>query len=185
MKRFLKSSRTHLLLLALSLFVISTILGLSAYLNNVQHYSSSYRTASDEELGFSITGTQLSNQLITPGDTLSMPVGVKVTGDYPLYVFIMFDPPAGLTINGFNSSWQPIEEGSNVYYYGTSSGLYPLDKVNNPEVSILESVTLPVETGNNQSYELNITGYAVQADHVSANATPKAVFELAKEASKP
>ena len=178
-----KSTRLHFLLLAFSIFVLVGVMGLSAYLNDAQYYSSSYRTAASDELGFSITGSQLSDQLITPGETLLTPISVKVTGDYPLYVFIDYDPPAGLVVGGFNQGWHPIEEGSNIYYYGSDSSPVSLDKTNNPEVSILESIKVPTETGNGQSFALNITGYAVQSEFIPSGASIQDIFEMAKPAS--
>ena len=177
--RIIKSHRTHLLLLALSLFTISSIFGLSAYLTDMQRYSSSLRTLSSKELGFQITGDQLSGQIITPGETLMLPVGVSVTGPRPIYSFIDFDITERLIPYNFNSSsWHPISDGSKVYYYGTDNGLVALDKDSNPSATIFEGITLSDVAEVNESYEYSIDAYAIQTDNIRPDASPSAVFEM-------
>ena len=64
--------RVQFLIIALSLAITSTILGLSAYLTDTDTYQGTFRTASGDELGFRLTGTEHTDELVTPGDTITL-----------------------------------------------------------------------------------------------------------------
>lgn len=130
MKRFLRNSRLHLLLLAFSLFAVTTIFGLSAYLTDTQTYQGTFRTTKGQELGFKISGKAYENSIVVPGDSVTLDAKAEVSGDTPLYVFVKIDTPAAFEINGLNSRWRQISEDSPIYYYGTEAGLVALDKTN-------------------------------------------------------
>ena len=165
MVKRLSSLRLQFLVIAISLAVITTVLGLSAYITERREYNAAFHTATGTELGFSITGEPLNNELVYPGDPILINAAANVEGDIPLYVFIEVDIPADCTKNGFNSTgWQPITEGSNLFYYGNYGTLYPLGgEDNGTSADILTSLTLSEEAKSNQNYEFSITGYAIQA----------------------
>lgn len=172
----LKSPRTHLLLLAFSLFTVSLVLGLSAYLTDTKTYNPSFRTATGQELGFEVTGKDYDKAVLVPGGTISLDAKAAVNGETPLYVFIDINTPAALRVLDLNSGWNPIEDGSTVYYYGRNGSLAPLGP-GNPSVSILDQVSLSQDAGVSDSFYFTITGYAIQTTNLSAS-DPKAVYEL-------
>lgn len=175
MKRILKSTRFHLLLLAASLFVISSIFGLSAYLTETSSYSGTFRTATGRELGFSVSGNAFEGSVVIPGDTVSLDAKAEVTGSTPLYVFVSIDISEPLTITGLSSSWQRMGD-SNIYYYGTTSDLVALD-TNNSSVKIFDGVTLSASENTDSSYFLTVTGYAIQTKNISSS-DPSAVWTM-------
>lgn len=90
-KRFM-SLQFQLLVIAISLAVITTILGLSAYITQQDSYSAYFRTASVSDLGFSITGETFDEQnirMVTPGDSIDIGAAAQVTGDIltKFYIF--------------------------------------------------------------------------------------------------
>ena len=173
----LHSTRTHLLLIAASLFVISFVFALSAYLTDTSSYSGTFRTATGKELGFQITGNDFTDTLITPGDTVDLSARAEVSGSTPLYVFVKIDLSEPLVINGFSSSWHPLAE-ENVYYYGTGSDLVPMDSTN-PSVPIFDGVTLSSDAETDSSFFLTVTGYAIQATNIDADkSSPEQIFSM-------
>ncbi len=180
MKRLLKNTRFHLLLLAFSLFVISSIFGLSAYLTETSTYSGTFRTATGRELGFSVSGNAFEDTIIIPGDTVDLSAKVEVSGSTPLYVFVKIDVSEPLTITGFSSSWHQMGD-TNIYYYGTASSLVPLDTTN-PSVAIFDGVKLSASENTDSSYFLTVTGYAIQTKNISSS-DPSAVWSMVAPAS--
>ena len=170
--------RIRFLVIAFSLFLITLVLGLSAYLTDVTTYYGTFRTATGSDLGFEVAGTAYDDTSVLPGSTVSLDAMAKVSGNTPLYVFVKVDLPAAFTVNGFNStSWHPISEGSTVYYYGTKDHLSSLDSTNRTAL-ILSGITLSSAEQAGQTYALTITGYAIQKDNIPAGSTPQAVFDM-------
>ena len=94
----LKSLNAQFLVIALSLVIISTVLGLSAYITGESRYDGQFRVAAGSELGFSITGEKFDSEnlrLVVPGDTVDVNAVATVSENTPLYVFVELDIPAG------------------------------------------------------------------------------------------
>ena len=123
MKRVLKSTRFHLLLLAFSLFVISSIFGLSAYLTETSSYSGTFQTATGKELGYQFTGNAFEDTIVIPGDTIDLSARAEVSGSTPLYVFVKIELSELLTITGFSFSCRRRDHEDTAP--SLSSSLYP------------------------------------------------------------
>lgn len=177
MKRLLKNTRFHLLLLAFSLFVISSIFGLSAYIMETQTYSGTFRTATGEDLGFSVSGNEFSDELITPGKPVTLEAIATVSGTIPMYVFADLNVPREFTIGGLNAGWHLIPGSDTVYYYGSSDSLVEVGP-GNPSVDIFDTITLSSGVSNGQSYAVSVTGYAIQSYGIAPNTDPSAVFQM-------
>ena len=180
MKRLLKNTHFHLLLLVASLFVISSIFGLSAYLTETSSYSGTFRTATGKELGFQVTGNAFEDTIVVPGDSVDLSARAEVSGSTPLYVFVKIDVSEPLTITGFSSSWHQMGA-TNIYYYGTATDLVAID-TNNPSVAIFDGITLSSDAGTDSSYYLTVTGYAIQTKNISSS-DPAAVWSMVAPAS--
>lgn len=171
--------RIQFLIIALSLAITTTVLGLSAYLTDTDEYSSTFRTATGNELGFKIVGTKYTNESVVPGDTVPIDASVVIEKANDLYVFIEIDVPSAFTINGFNPAvWKTVPGYTNVYYYGTQTHLVPLGTENGSSVDIFGSLTLSTEATNGEDYNVNIVGYAIQADYIDASSSPAEVFAM-------
>ena len=171
--------RFQFLIIALSLAVTASILGLSAYLTDTDTYEGTFRTAAGDELGFKVTGTEYNNETIIPGSTIPLTVTATVSQPNDLYVFLKLDIPSDFSIDDLNTvAWHPIEDGSNVYYYGRETSLSSLGSTTGTtESTIFNNITLSPEVTGDQNYEVVITGYPIQADNIPTTSTPKQVFQ--------
>jgi len=172
--------RLQFLIIALSLAVTTTVLGLSAYLTDTDTYQGTFRTAAGDELGFKLTGTEYTNETIIPGDSTPLNVTASVDKPNDLYVFLELDIPSDFSIDDLNTiAWHPIEEGSNVYFYGHETSLSSFGKTTGTTAStIFNSITLSPEVTGNQGDDVVITGYAIQADNIPTTSAPKQVFNM-------
>ena len=157
----------------------ASILGLSAYLTDTDTYEGTFRTAAGDELGFKVTGTEYNNETIIPGSTIPLTVTATVSQPNDLYVFLKLDIPSDFSIDDLNTvAWHPIEDGSNVYYYGRETSLSSFGSTTGTtESTIFNNITLSPEATGDQNYEVVITGYAIQADNIPTTSTPKQVFQ--------
>ena len=115
-KRKTPSMRAGFLVIAISLAITTTILGMSAYLTDTDEYTSTFRTATGNELGFKITGTNYKNEAIIPGDTVYLNSAAVIEKENDLYVFVEIDVPSDFTVHGFDKAiWRPISNDSNIY----------------------------------------------------------------------
>ena len=178
-KRKTPSMRAGFLVIAISLAITTTILGMSAYLTDTDEYTSTFRTATGNELGFKITGTNYKNEAIIPGDTVYLNSAAVIEKENDLYIFVEIDIPSDFTVHGFDQAiWRPISDASNIYYYGTNTKLVPLGTTNGSSVNIIESITLSTEVENGREYTVSITGYAIQADYIPDTTSPATVFGM-------
>ena len=179
----MKSLNAQFLVIALSLAVITTVLGLSAYITETSTYSAPFRVAAGSDLGFSIAGEKFdaSNlKLVTPGDEIPINATASVTGDTPLYVFIEMDTPADCTLVDFyDYDWYPITTNSKVYYYGANGTLSALGGDNSKGAPILSGITVNQSAAAGQSFDFSITGYAIQQKNLEEKAgSPAEVYNL-------
>jgi hypothetical protein len=184
----LKNLRLQFMVIALSLAVITTVLGLSAYITQQGSYSAYFKTAAGSELGFSITGKPFDEQnkkTVTPGDEIIINAAAVVEGSTPLYLFIEVDTPAYCAQDGFNSEqWHPVPGKTNVYYYGSSSQLYPLDLETGGSANILSKLILNDDAEKDTEFTFTITGYAIQQKNLEhLKDQPAEVFSLVVPAS--
>ena len=180
----LKSLNTRFFITALSLITITSILGLSAYITEKSEYSGHFRVASGTDLGFRITGNPIDPDVpVSPGDTIEINASASVEKSIPLYVFVEFDLPASCEKYYFyDADWHPIDEDSNIYYYGFNGSVSPLGGENTASSIILNGLTLNQSAREGESFDFSITGYAIQTEHLGIPATnPAGIFELIKE----
>lgn len=171
--------RVQFLIIAISLAVTTTVLGLSAFLTDTDELSSTFHIATGEDLAFTLSGREYDDYDINLGDTVELNAVATISGRHELYVFIEFDTSSGFEPLGLNSHvWRSLPGYSNVYYYGTTDALVPLGGENGNSVDILDSITLSAEAEIEDSYHLTITGYAIQADAVGIGSNPTTVFEM-------
>ena len=172
--------RIQFLITAISLAVITTVLGLSAYLTDKDTYQATFNTVGGDELGFKLTGEKHEGTAVIPGDTVTLNVVASVEKPYNLFIFVKFDIPAVFTMSGFNSAeWHPIKDGSNIYYHGNNDVCISLGTMNGNESKVLDGVTLSTDSQGGESYIVDITGYAIQANNIDAsNTDPEKIFAM-------
>ena len=172
--------RVQFLIIALSLAVTTTVLGLSAYLTDTDTYQGTFKTVGGDDLGFKLTGEKHDEEVIVPGSTV--PLNLKVSVDKPndLFIFVDLDIPADFSLAGLNSQeWHPIKEGSTVYYHGTASSCSSLGPTNGRESDVLSGITLSTDVQGGANYTVTFTGYAIQAAYIDADtATPEQIFSM-------
>ena len=166
--------RVQFLIIAISLAVTTTVLGLSGFLTDTDTYQGTFRTALGDELGFKLTGDAHENEAILPGGTVDLNVKAEIDKPNDLYLFVKLDIPSGFKKVGFNSTeWQQLSDNSNIYYFGKATSLVSLGKTNGTNSRILDGVTLSPDVKGGESYTVTITGYAIQADNITLHLPPQ------------
>lgn len=166
MKKLL-NTRLHLIVLAVSLLITTTILGLSAELSDQADYSTTFTVVSKGDFDIDITGKKYNDKLIFAGQTLDIsPTITHSSTEYPAYVFakIEMDSIFDFDDNGISSDWAPLEGEDNVYYYGTNEGLVPFTAAT--PSTLFGSVKIDPAAGTTTDATIAITVYALQTiDH--------------------
>ena len=117
--------RIQFLVIALSLAVTTTVLGLSAYLTDTDTYQGTFRTVLGDELGFKLTGNAHEDEAILPGGTVNLNAYAEIDKPNDLYLFVKMDIPSDFEKVGFNSTeWHPVSEGSDIYYFGNATSCF-------------------------------------------------------------
>ena len=180
--------RIQFLVIALSLAVTTTVLGLSAYLTDTDTYQRAFKTVGGDDLGFHLTGEKYDGEeeeeeeVIVPGSTV--PLNLKVSVDKPndLFIFVDLNIPADFAFakDGLNSAeWHPIKEGSTVYYHGTATSCVSLGPTNGNKSDVLSGITLSTDVQGGAKYIVTFTGYAIQAANIdAASSTPEQIFSM-------
>ena len=190
MLKRLRNPRFQFLVIALSLAVITTVLGLSAYITETSTYNAPFRVAAGSDLGFSISGEKFDSsnlKLVTPGDEVTINATASVSGATPLYVFIEMNTPADCTLVDFyDSDWHPISANSKVYYYGANGTLSALGGDNSSAAIILSGISVNQSASAGQSFDFSITGYAIQQKNLEDKAgSPAEVYNLIASQNNP
>ena len=172
--------RIQFLVIALSLAITTTVLGLSAYLTDTDTYEGTFKTIGGDALGFKLTGKEHKDEVVVPGSTVTLDVKASVNQPNDLFLFVELDIPADFSMEGFNSnSWHPIKSGSNIYYYGNNTRCIALGTVNGNASPVLSGITLSPDAKGDVSYSVTITGYAIQATNIDAdNTSPEQIFNM-------
>ena len=168
--------RIQFLVIALSLAVTTTVLGLSAYLTDTDTYQRAFKTVGGDNLGFHLTGEKYDGEeeeVIVPGSTV--PLNLKVSVDKPNDLFIFAFAKDGLN----SAEWHPIKEGSTVYYHGTATSCVSLGPTNGNKSDVLSGITLSTDVQGGANYIVTFTGYAIQAANIDAvSSTPEQIFSM-------
>ena len=193
LNRFRNSIRTQLFVIALSLIVVTAVLNITAYLTDVKTLEYEFILANGDDFGISFTGKSYEdNNIITPGQDITINPTVKNSGKYDVYVFVTIDIPSVFSINDLNESERQNFEDSNgtyVYYYSKNGSLSPLPSstyyYEQSESKIFNSVHVDdnvTNSENDQSYRFTMTAYAIQSDPFENNASmsPKNVWAMIK-----
>ena len=174
--------RVQFLVIALSLAVTTTVLGLSAYLTDTDTYQGTLKTVGGDDLGFKLTGEKHDEEVIVPGSTVPLDLAVSVDQSNDLFIFVDLNIPADFAFakNGLNSAeWHPIKEGSTVYYHGTASSCSSLGPTNGRESDVLSGITLSTDVQGGANYTVSFTGYAIQAANINeTKSTPEQIFNM-------
>ena len=172
--------RVQFLVIALSLAVTTTVLGLSAYLTDTDTYQGTFKTVGGDDLGFRLTGEKHDEEVIVPGSTVPLDLTVSVDKPNDLFIFVDLNIPAEFTLAELNSAeWHPIKEGSTVYYHGTATSCSSLGPTSGSESDVLSGITLSTDVQGGASYTVTITGYAIQAANIDADSSsPEAIFNM-------
>ena len=174
--------RVQFLVIALSLAVTTTVLGLSAYLTDTDTYQGTFKTVGGDDLGFRLTGEKHDEEVIVPGSTVPLDLTVSVDKPNDLFIFVDLNIPADFAFakDGLNSAeWHPIKEGSTVYYHGTTTSCVSLGPTNGNRSSVLSGITLSTDVQGGANYTVTITGYAIQATNIDeTKSTPEQIFSM-------
>lgn len=164
MKKLLNNTRFHLVTLAISLLITTTVLGLSAFLHDDADFSTTFTVVSKDDFKINITGQRHDNEVIFAGSSLDISPTITHTGDaYPAYVFAMVDIDTDTfepDDDGMNSDWTLLEGTNNVYYYGTSEGLVPF--TSSDSSTLFNSVIVRDDISASGTAEIAVTVYAIQ-----------------------
>lgn len=95
--------RVQFLIIALSLAVTTTVLGLSAYLTDTDTYQGTFKTVGGDDLGFKLAGTKHEDEAIVPGNTVPLGLNVSVNQPNDLFIFVDLRIPADFALAGLNS----------------------------------------------------------------------------------
>jgi hypothetical protein len=172
--------RVQFLIIALSLAVTTTVLGLSAYLTDTDTYQGTFKTVGGDDLGFRLTGEEYDEEVIVPGSTVPLDLKALVNQSNDLFIFVDLDIPADFAMTGLNSAeWHQIKEGSTIYYHGTASSCVSLGPTNGSESDVLSGITLSTDVQGGANYSVTITGYAIQATNIDeTESTPVQIFGM-------
>lgn len=172
--------RVQFLIIALSLAVTTTVLGLSAYLTDTDTYQGTFKTVGGDDLGFHLTGEEHDEEVIVPGSTVPLDLKALVNQSNDLFIFVDLDIPADFAMTGLNSAeWHQIKEGSTIYYHGTASSCVSLGPTNGSESDVLSGITLSTDVQGGANYSVTITGYAIQATNIDeTESTPEQIFGM-------
>ena len=96
--------RVQFLIIALSLAVTTTVLGLSAYLTDTDTYQGTFKTVGGDDLGFRLTGEEHDEEEIVPGSTVPLDLKALVNQSNDLFIFVDLDIPADFAMAGLNSA---------------------------------------------------------------------------------
>ena len=196
----LLSLRTQLLLLAFSLFIMSTILSMIAYLTDTSSYTAYLRTASSSlgedpmsgnqtppEFGVELLGNMdytydSVGVLIDPGASVKISPKVKNIGEkYEIYVFVEATIPNDFTVDTLNENWYILSEEANddskhyIYYYGNKGNMLMSLMPLHTTPTVFENISLSEQVGIDKSYIISITAHAIQRVD---NQDPRDVWEL-------
>lgn len=179
MKRILKNTRFQLIIIALCLLLTTTALCLSAYLTDMKSIGSTFRTASGDEFGIELSGTEYTDQTVLPGDTIQISPTITNSGDYGAYVFVETSLTDGMSVDmdSFDDTWSQLSDG--VYYYGANGTVAEVaaDVNTSPFENIVYSAAATDKEGT--SLEVTITAYAVQSTNIT-DTNASSVWALAK-----
>lgn len=171
-------TRLKLLIIALSLSLVSTILGLSAYLTDVETLQRSIKTIGQKNLGFTVEAREFQEEVVTPGDNFSFNLNVKNGSYCPIYVFVRLNIDSDLdSSSGLQEGWSKLNGYNNVYYYGTDNRLREMDK--NGEALVFSHLKLKPEAPSNKNYLIDVIGYAIQTTGINESTDPAYVYGLA------
>lgn len=164
MKKIITNTRLHLVTLAVSLLITTTVLGLSAFLHDDADFSTTFTVVSKDVFKINITGQRHDNEVIFAGSSLDNSPTITHTGDaYPAYVFAMVDIDTNTfepDDDGMNSDWTLLDGTENVWYYGTDEGLVPF--TSSDSSTLFNSVIVRDDASTNNSAKIAVTVYAIQ-----------------------
>lgn len=180
----------QLLIISLAIALSTLFLGLSAFLSDqTDPFSATFTMRYGEEFGVDITSDSYApDSTIIPGGSASFDPYLINTGDYDTYVFMEVKlPDQAFSLLDVTSDWHQIAEITDrtVYYYGTSSGLTPLEsRSRNDDGSFASHTTAPLCSGisldpntslKKGDYTIEAIGYAIEADGLDAT-DPAAIW---------
>ena len=176
MKKIMKNTRLQFLVLAVSLLITTTVLGLSAYLNDQDEFSTSFTVVSKDDFQIVINGQMHNNEVVFAGSNLAINPTISHIGDaYPAYVFAQIDVDENtfdFDDDGINTDWTLLDGTANVYYYGTSEGLVPFTS---SDSSTLFGSVIVRDDAASVDAQIAVTVYAIQTIGYE-NASPTAVW---------
>ena len=179
-----RNIRFQFLVIALSLFVVTTILGLSAYLSDKASEGFTFKTIVGEGVDIALTPEgYTSTNNIYPGESIPMAPVVTNTGEAPAYVFITFDTSSDkLTIpeEAVNDdNWKSFSvDGQTVYAYVDDDGGLKTISEGNDTSAPFDSIQLdPSLTSLPGEYDATVTAYAIQSAGMEGSDSD--IFKLA------
>lgn len=159
--KILKNTRLHLIVLAVSLLITTTVLGLSAYLNDQDDFSTSFKVVSKDDFKVEISGEKYDNEVFFAGSSILVNPTVTHVGEYDCYLFaeVNVDEDIFEYDHGFNGDeWFNLI--GNVYYYGDENGLKAFSSSDSS--MFFDSVTVRDDISSSSTAEIGITVYAIQ-----------------------
>ena len=172
------SVRGQFLVIALSLYFMMTILGLSAFLNKNVSSSISFKVMTNDDLNIELNYNKQETDpyLVVPGEKVNLNLKVKNKSQFPVYIFAKFEGNEIIDFNDENVSkfangqLEKLDNPSKcIYYYGSDSVLTELSK--NSSAELLEHIKIS-EDATGKVGEFLVTVYAIQSAGFENNDTP-------------
>ena len=186
------SVRTQFRLIALSLYLMTTILGMSAYLTTKKQYEARFYVVKSGNFEIELTGTSydIFTQTVIPGQTLDFNLSAKNNSSIDMYLFMNISMDEYVFQKNLiqeelsHNGWNQFDYGNDYYYYGYQQKLVPVTpEGDDSKVNLFERLTInpDIYGENNYIHDVDVTLYAVQKIGLEHEQYYDYVWELVKD----
>ena len=168
-------------MIAVSMFIMTTILGLSAYLNKNVSRSISFNVMTESDMYIELICDKETTFDVVPGEKVELNLRVQNKSKFPVYLFAKVSEEGGIIHDkrlGLWESFYYVE--TNVYYYGQIDELQAVKGKDNDDndgetVDFIDYITIG-ENPEDKHGTLSITVYAIQSAGHNGT-TPEAIWQ--------
>ncbi len=157
LRKWKLSVRSQFVIVAVSLFLITTILGMSASLHDVVEYRPSFYVIGSGDVNINFTETAPINRLVERGKVIECAPTIINEGQIDAYLFIELDMDMrNFLIMSIDNRLHRFED--NFYYYGISKDLSSFSP--GDQCTIFNSIEITAD--ERTSCDFAIKAYAIQ-----------------------
>lgn len=171
----LRSTHLKFGIIAAALATLALMVGLSAYLvtSTEEPYTPTFRTATGEEFGLSISGRPYEDDVVYPGEEITL--NPTVSSTTPMYVFAEVSL-GGLELGTLSDDWHLLssdeEAGTSLYYHGENSNVTMLSGSS----TIFSTVTVPTSVNTDSKFKPSVVAYGIQTDGITGR--PDQIWQM-------